>query len=231
MRSFRLRQAEYPLVGLAMRESFVRDQAEFQTYYKSMGEEFLNEFDKAIAGVQGVHSTSTGMYEQKDASARVYELQEDLYRKTMFMKDYVNHAGLDVKPVNEAIKSLRKSDTEAAVKAVRQAVVYYQPFAEQLTDMPDGFADSMATDADALKARNNEQNTAMNFRTNLTAENRAKYVALDKIIKKVSNAGKRIYKGTPKANEYTVSHLLSRIRTSQRPAGEAPAPDIVPVNE
>ena len=208
------------MVGLALKESFTRDQAEFQTYYKSMDAEFLSGLDAAIAGVQAVHSASTGMPEQKDASARVYELQDKLYRSSLFMKDYVKDAGLDTAPASAAVKALRDTDTEAAVKAVRQAVSYYTPMAAQLKDMPDGFAETFIADATELERLNNEQNTAMNFRVNLTDENRAKYDALDEFISKIGNAGRRIFKGTPKANEYTVSHLLGRIRAPQRPAGD-----------
>ena len=219
MKSSKIRQEEYPLVGLAMRESFARARADFQTFYRSMTDEFLAGFDAAIAGIQEVHSASTGLPEQKDASAKVYGLQSSLYRKSLFLKDYVKDAGLDAGPASEAVKALRKADTEAAVKAVRQAVSYYTPLVAQLKDMPEGFADAFVADAVELERLNTEQNTAMNFRANLTGENRAKYDALDGYISKVSNAGKRIYKGTPKANEYTVSHLLSRIRTPQRPEG------------
>ncbi len=231
MRTFRLRQAEYPLAGLAMKESFARDQADFLAYYKSMDDTFLTGFEKAIADIQEVHGTSTGMPEQKDASAEVHALQDTLYRKALFLKDYVKDAELDVAPASAAVKALRKSDTEAAVKAVRQAVVYYQPHVAQLKDMPEGFAETMATDADALETLNNAQNTAMNFRMNLTDENRAKYDVLDTYIRKVGNAGRRIYKGTAKASEYTISHLLSRIRTPQRPTEGTVTPDPTPVNE
>lgn len=217
MRSFKIRQAEYPLVGLAMKESFTRDQGEFLTYYKSMGETFLSDFETAIAGVQGVHSSTSGLAEQKEASARVYELQNKVYRDMLFMKDYVKDAGLATTEAAAAVRALRRADTEAAVKAVRQAWAYYTPQAEKLKDMPEGFAESLIADINELERLNTEQNTAMNFRANLTDENRAKYDALDGYIGKISNAGKRIFKGTPKANEYTLSHLLSRIRVAQRP--------------
>lgn len=220
MRSFRIRQAEYPVVGLAMKESFTRDQAEFLAYYKSMDETFLSGFDAAITDVRNVHLNTTGLPEQKEASAKVYELQESLYRKALFLKDYVSDAGLDTTLITATVKALRRTDTEAAVKAIRQAVAYYTPLADKLTDMPEGFAEAFITDAGMLEQLNIEQNTAMNFRVNLTDENRAKYDALDAYIRKVSNAGKRIFKGTPKASEYTVSHLLTRIRVAPRPAGE-----------
>lgn len=220
MRKFRIRQAEYPVVGSAMKESFSRDQEQFSTHYKSMDETFLSNFGAAIADVRNVHLNTTGMPEQKEASARVYELQDSLYKRALFLKDYVSDAGLDTALIAAAVKALRRTDTEAAVKAVRQAVAYYTPLAAQLTDMPEGFAETFITDAGTLEELNIDQNTAMNFRVNLTDENRAKYDALDDYIRKVGNAGKRIFKGTPKANEYTVSHLLSRIRAPQRLPGE-----------
>ncbi len=37
MRKFRLRQAEYPHVGLAMKESFTRDKADFLTHEREFG--------------------------------------------------------------------------------------------------------------------------------------------------------------------------------------------------
>ena len=228
MKSSKIRQAEYPVVGLAMKESFTRDQAEFLAYYKSMDEAFLSGFDAAIADVQNVHLNTTGMPEQKEASAKVYELQDSLYQRALFLKDYVTYAGLDAALITAAVKALRRTDTEAAVQAIRQAVSYYTPMAAQLTDMPEGFAETFIADATELERLNIEQNTAMNFRKNLTDENRGKYDALDAFISKVSNAGKRIFKGTSKANEYTLSHLLSRIRAPQRPPGET---DPLPVNE
>lgn len=221
MKSLKIRQEEYPQVGLSMKESFTRDQAEFSTHYKSMGAEFLSGFEAAIADIQAMHAATTGMPEQKDASARVYELQSGLYRKSLFLKDYVKAAELDAAAANEAVKALRKGDTEASVKAVRQAISIYQPHVPKLTDMPEGFAESFVSDANELEILNNEQNSAMNFRIYLTAENRAKYDAMDEYIRKVGNAGRRIFKGTPKAKEYTVSNLLSRIRAPKRAGEEA----------
>lgn len=214
MKSLTIRQEEYPLVGMALSTSFERDKALFAEHYKSMDETYLKTFNTHIDAVKKLHSTASGLAAQKEATAKVYDLQKDLLRRAMFLKDYATYANADTKAATAATKTLRKSDTEAAIKHLRQAVVFYTPLAGQLTDMPEAFLEKIAQDTDQLETLNNEQNTAINFRTGLTAENRETYNVLDATFSKICNAGKRLFRGTPKADEYTLSKILKRIRAT-----------------
>lgn len=216
MKSLKMRQAEYPLVGMAVKDSFKRDQTEFAKHYKTMDASYLTLFETSLAQVQAVHAASTGLAEQKEVSAKVYLLEEDLLRRTTFLKDYAADAAQDTTPAADTAKALRRGDTEAAVKALRQAATHYTPDIAAMQDMPQDFLTQISADTAELERMNNEQNTAMNFRPGLTEENRAKYDTLDACIAKVSNAGKRIFRGTAKADEYTISKILTRIRAAER---------------
>jgi hypothetical protein len=72
-------------------------------------------------------------------------------------------------------------------------------------------AELEATKAD-LEARNASQNKIMNDKGQLYEDNKADYDALYEFIKTITGAGKIFYNGAVKANEYTVTKLISRMR-------------------
>lgn len=217
MSSNRMRQAEYPLVGLALHGSLEENLPQFSLHYKNMDAQYLTDFKSAITDVQEVHASTTGLPEQKDLTSLVEEKQEQMMRKMGFLRDYANLADLDEAPAKAAEKELRRGDTEEGVKAVNRAVAFYTPHMEKMTSfMSEDFLTTVTTEVNELETLNVEQNKAINFRSNLTEENRAKYDTLDEYIRTVSRLGKRLFRGTAKADEFTVSKILTRIRVAPR---------------
>lgn len=221
MKSFRINQAEYPMVGNAIYQSMNENLDNFKTHFSVIDENYAKEFKNAITDVQGVHAASTGMNEQTSVTKLLTAKQTELVDTLKFVKDYAFLGGVDEKPLKEPLKALRSGDTEEGVKATLSALAYYTSQKEKMTSMPAGFLEKVKPLADEVERLNNEQNAAMNFRASLTKENRAKYDALDEYISTVCRLGKRLFKGTPKENEFTVSKILSRIRVAPRKEGDS----------
>ena len=220
MKSFRIRQAEYPMVGSALYRSLSENLPNFTTNFKTIDAGYADGFKKAIEDVQAVHAATTGLEAQKDVTKQVMDKQNTLLDRLKFLKDYAFLAGLSEKPVMEAANAFRKGDTEEGVKAVNRALAYYTANKEQLTSMPENYLEEITTLANEVEVLNVDQNAAMNFRSSLTKENLAKYDALDEYISTVSRLGKRVFKGTPKEVEFNVSKILSRIRVAPRKEAE-----------
>lgn len=216
MKSFRIRQAEYPMVGSALYKSLSENLTDFTTNFKTIDVAYADGFKKAVEDVQAVHAATTGLDAQKDVTRTLMDKQSALLNRLRFLKDYAFLADLDQKHVMEASKAFRKGDTEEGVKAVNRALAYYTANKEKLTSMSDNYLEEITALANEVEKLNVDQNAAMNFRSSLTKENLVKYDALDAYISTVSRLGKRVFKGVPKEIEFNISKILSRIRVAPR---------------
>lgn len=226
MKSNSINQGEYPVVAMYLKDMLAKDKAEIQPFFKSMDEKFDADFENAIVEVQAVPLTATGLMQQKDASLVVYGIMENVMKKLPYLKIYAVNAGVEKTYVEKALKFGRVSDTEGLVKSVKEAVMFYNSKKAQLVDMPDDFLEKLSADVVELEKMNVSQEDFKHTRRNMTAENAAKYDMLDDFIKRVSRAGKTVFKGTSKADNYNISKILSNIRSASRPASSDAKTDV-----
>ncbi|MDO5523842.1 MAG: hypothetical protein Q4G48_07350 [Bacteroidia bacterium] len=222
MASLRFKQEDYPAVADFMINSFERDLADFTSKYRTMNSDYLAGFKESNAAVKIALSGVLTKERQKKMTSDLYAAADRLKDDVILLKDYALRGGLNGNAIGNAIKQLTGRNVEAAVKTVRDALPYYTEHAEALADMPEGFLGQMATDVAHLETLNAEQNRLMNERKQGTADNKLLYKALNKYLSEVGKAGKIIYKGTPKRDEYTISKIVSRVRAANKSGAEAP---------
>ena len=89
--------------------------------------------------------------------------------------------------------------------------------------MAEDFTDTLAADRDYLEQQNVLQNQFKNQISVLYNANKVEYDALYAYVSEIANDGKIMYKGTPKAREYTITKIIERMR-SGNVGGSDPTP-------
>jgi hypothetical protein len=86
--------------------------------------------------------------------------------------------------------------------------------------MAAGFPSALAVSKADLEAKNVLQNKVMDSKGQLHEDNGSEYIALYDYISTFAKAGKIMYNGLGKADEYTVTRLISRMRGGGTPPAE-----------
>lgn len=211
-----LRLEEYATVGDFLRVSFVRDQTEIMVRYPKLNAAFLAGFDAKLQEIKTLESSIVLTDEQKTATAQLYAEAAVLNKELNFLSSYLKEANLDSTAVSELKKDLRNGNIEGAllkIESVKQYIVAHQA---ELVDegMAPNFATTLAQHKTSMAAKNGLQNAYMDSRKTLTQTNKAKYVALYAEINKIIKAGKLVYDGQNKKDEYVLSKLIARMRVT-----------------
>jgi hypothetical protein len=82
----------------------------------------------------------------------------------------------------------------------------------------------LAADRDYLEQMNVFQNEVKNKVADLYTTHKKEYDALYTFITEIVNDGKIMYKGTPKAKEYTLTKVIERMRSGNTGGSDAPTP-------
>ena len=97
------------------------------------------------------------------------------------------------------------------IEGVKQFVVAHKTVLEA-EGMASNFDATLDAHKNSMMQKNALQNSYMNNRKQLTEQNSAKYKALYLYITKIIKAGKLLYDGETKKDEYIVSKVISRMR-------------------
>ena len=116
-----VKKENYTALAEFMVVSFERDLVEFTTYFKSMDQDYLTKFKEAIAEAKRVVSSVNVKAQQKNTTKILYEKADELKNILMFLKKYVDNAGLEssmLSKINNLLRSLggraRRSRVEAS---------------------------------------------------------------------------------------------------------------------
>ena len=210
----RLKLEDYAAVGDFMLQSFERDKAEFVKHYKTMDENLLKAFKKANEEVKKLTSGMAQTKEQQKITTQLYTLLDEVKGKIVFLSDYAKRAKLDTAQLTKTAKQLASRNAEGAVKMLRDALPYYQTQAAAIADMPEGFLEDIQAKIIRIEKLNADQNASINLKKGITGANREQYENLYAYLAEVARAGKLIYKGTPKADEYTLKAIHSRVQAA-----------------
>lgn len=223
MKKLRFSQEDIPVIADFVITSFERDKTEFVEHYKTMDDTYLDGFKEANTNVKTLVSNVANVARKKKITNALYACADSMSEKIFMLKDYAIRANLDVEVISKAPKLLRTRNLEGAMKAIRDSLPYYTENIDMLVDMPEGFLSNLSSDITEMYALNVEQNRLINEGKLSTDEARAVYAIVDTYIGEVCRAGRLIFKGTPKADEYMLKKLLSRVRAAKKAKTEAAA--------
>ena len=204
MRIFSLKQEDYPAIADFISVSFERDLAEFTEVYKTMNAEYLEKFKKAITELKN-HDSAAGIFvKQKETTAKMYKLSDDMKHNIVLLKDYCARSGVNTSIISNMVQKINGKNIEGIIKSMRDALPYFVDNASKIADMPDGFLEKIIAQTKELDVLNVEQNKLMNERKLSTSESKKLYE---------SDTLKWITKYL-KDNNYTITQVASQLLVS-----------------
>ena len=221
MASMTLKQEDYPAVADFMITSYERDLPDFSKYYKGMDEGYLTDFKASNAKLKNAPSGLVRKKKQTGVTKSLYTKLDETKKEVIFLNDYAQRAELDVTPLTQIVKQINTRNAEGVIKGLRDALPYYEEHKAEMIHMPEGFLTAIAGRVTEIETLNASQDSSMNEKKSGTSATRKQYDEVYGYISEVAKAGKLIYKGTPKADEYTISALLSRLHAAKK-ASETP---------
>ena len=203
MKAPTIKHEDYAVIADFIAVSFERDLDSFSSTYKTMNASYLENFKKAISQLKNNDSTNAIVIKQKETTANLYKQADELRRNITFLKDYATRSGLDTSLLKVVVTKINGRNIAGVVKAVRDA-------------MPEGFVEKRVEQTKQLDALNVLQNTLMNERKYHTQANKEMYALIKKYIGDIAKAGKLIFQGQKKEEEYVISKIVTRAKTNKQ---------------
>lgn len=220
----RLRMEEYyPAAGF-LAASFTRDRAELMGRFSEFTPLYLTGFvakkDQVKVLEQGIVLTD----DQKTATADLYAAAGALNNELNFLVFYFKQAGLDNSMLTRVKKDLDKDNIEGACLKLEGVVQFILERQDLLVNkgMTESFPTTLAETKNLLLEKNELQNLKMNQLKQLHSDNNVVYKELYKYITTICSAGKIMYKGQIKVDEYTMAKLIGRMRSVNQPRDVTP---------
>ena len=214
MANLRIRTEEYSALGDFIRASFERDQAEIAARFPKLGADFFNDFLVKLEAIKTLESALVQTEQQKSATAALYAEAAALNKELNFLSLYMRDAGLSSAAVTDLKDSLTRGNIEGSIlkiESIKQFAVANQAALETEGMAPD-FVGLLESHKISLAAKNAQQNILMNSRKQLTDANKAQYNKFYDYMTKVARAGKLVFDGDVRKDEYMLSKVLQRMR-------------------
>ncbi len=213
---------EYVPGALFIKTSFIRDREELVTRFAEYTPEYLVGFEEQITTVKQIQRTMVLTDEQKQATVNLYLKADSLNVEFNFVTSYFKKCKLDTKILSALKKDLTSRNIEGATDKIASIIqlIGVNKAALVSKGMAANFVETLAADMDYLEQQNVLQNEVENKVSDLYAVNKAEYDALYAYIAEIAADGKIMYKGTPKAKEYTIGKIIERLRSGN--SGGAP---------
>lgn len=207
----KLKQEDYTALADAMLVSFERDLADFNKVFRTIDSDFLAAFKKANEDLKNASSSLVIKQSQKQTTKEIYQKADEFREKLLLLKAYVKRAKLDVPLLKETITVLKSRNLEKAIKNTREMLPFFTENKSKIKDMPDDFLSDIPATLVYFETKNAEQNALMSESKRTTSEAKPLYDTLYNYIKEVADAGKVVYKGNPKKEDYTISKIIQRM--------------------
>jgi len=214
--STKLRIEEYLPTGSFLKTSFSRDRAELEEDFSEFTPEYEAAFETQLQTVAKLEDLLVLTDEQKAVTKSLYLATAAVNKELNILAFHFKRAKLDTKPLTEVKKELTKANAEGAhlkLKAIIQFIDSKKDLLES-KGMKAGYTDQLTVKNKELLDKNILQNKLMDNRGQLSEDNAKVYKELFKYISTIAEAGKIIYAGQGKRDEYVISKIVSRLRTS-----------------
>ena len=213
--STKLRIEEYLPTGLFLETSFSRDRAELEANFSEFTPGYLADFQNQLAIVSRLEDSLVLTQEQKGVTQSLYIAKDAMNKELNILSFHFKSAKLDTKIITKVKKDLGTGNVEGANLKLKAIIQMIDSKTEDLESkgMKAGYSSGLATRNKELLDKNVLQNKLIDARGQLAEDNRSVYKALYKYISTIAQAGKIIYDGKGKRDEYVISKLVSRMRS------------------
>lgn len=224
----RLRKEEYAPAAQFLKTSFAQDRAALALRFPEYTAAYQTAFESKIAQVVNLETGVVATENQKQATSDLYDKADFLNNELNFITSYFKRADLDSKMVSKVKTDLNKYNIEGAclkIQGLKEYIVAHHVVLESK-----GMAASFPTELETIKTyltdKNVLQNSTMNQLKTLHNANKGTYNELYAYITSICEVGKLVFKYNPKADEYTITKLIGRMRSSHH-SGDTPPPPAV----
>lgn len=217
-KSVKLRVEEYVPMAMFLMKSFERDRTEMASRFKEFTSDYQNAFGVQLEKVSALEQTINLTREQKNTTAALYALASQMNKELNFLAFWMKSAGLDRKVLTGVKRDLLQRNIEGACLKMAGLVQLVQKEAALLESKGMGadFVQRLIDVKNDLEKHNALQNEIMDIRGQLYEDNSRAYKLLHGYISTIAEAGKIMYDGLGKRDEYTLRKLLSRMRAGVR---------------
>ena len=211
----RVKLEEYVHLGSFMMESFVRDLPLIEARFTKYNAAYVAHFQNLIDGIINLEGTLVLTEEQKKVTDDL-AIEVDAFDKELnFLSVYFKDAGFSTDAITVLKNSLKSGNVEGALlelKSVRQFAAANKAILEE-QGMGVTYIDELEATYTSISAKNVMQYKIMNEREKLVDGNKAAYKDLYACIAGVAEKGKLVFKGSGKADEYTITKIIGRMRS------------------
>lgn len=213
-----IKREEYTALGDFIKTSFIRDQDAIKVRYPKLNENFLTAFTTKLEQLKVMETADVVSSEQLKTTALLYNEAKALNEELTFLSDYFAGAGMDNTIISRLKKDLRTYNIEGAVlkiESVLQLIASNTPALRE-EGMAAGFPETLTQYKVSLAALNSQQNQHMNSKKGIYETNGAIYEELYEYIATIADGGKKVFKDKATADEYTIKHIIQRMRAAKR---------------
>jgi hypothetical protein len=152
--------------------------------------------------------------QQKSVTRELYESARAMNKELNILSFQFKRAALDTAIMTRVKKELSRGNIEGACQKVDAVVQLLDEKSEilQSKGMRTTYSSELGIKNAELLQKNVLQKQLMDSRGQLTETNKQKYKDLYEYIGTISKAGKILYDGFKKEDEYTIAKLISRMR-------------------
>ena len=219
--SFSIRIEEYTPLGDIILSNFNRDFVAISTRYPKLNDAFRTSFTNKLEAVKTQEKNLVITEQKKAITISLYQESDALVEELLFVKDYINDAGLNNAIVTSLIHDLRSHNIEGACDKIESLKQFID--ANQAPILAEGmaatFTDDLENHKTSLAKKNKDQKITSDSGVTLTGNNNSHYTDLYNDIVKISDKGKRVFKNTLFEDQYIITKILKSMRSSNHGKG------------
>ena len=196
--------------------SLTRDIAVFNTEIGTFNPNYLISFRLVKEEVRELDQANTLLQLQKGITKNLYAKADSLKKPLNLFMQVVKKTDLDPKLLKELSTDLTSRNIEGAMLKITKLkqVIEANETILMGKGMKPTFLDTLEEVFSFFVVKSNEQNTIMSQRKLLISHNLSKYDELYVYISDICATGKILFKGEVKADEYTISKILKRLKAN-----------------
>jgi hypothetical protein len=226
VRNYNCKDEELPVIGGYVIIAYKRDATDFFNYSPKFNGSYLSGFQSKVSAAEELLNPKTEIAESKVITARLYATASGLLPSLDRLEGYVKLAKneIHISVADFGISLLRKKinrkDMEGVLKNLRLVISNTQNYRQILEaqGLTGDLVASLEAAVVSIAADNNLQYEMLTKRVELVRNNLNLLNDLYDQLKEICDVGKILYKKTlpEKANEYTFTHLLKKVRYSSK---------------
>lgn len=213
-KSVKLKLEEYVLAASFLLTSFSRDRVELEEIFSEFTPAYEDEFNARLTVVKTLEQSLVLTEKQKGVTKALNQAASAMNKEFNILSFQFKRADLDTAIVSRVKRDLTSGNIEGANKKVDAVIQFLEDKSEilQSKGMKPNYITELGARNAALLKKNVQQKKLMDSRGKLTEVNKQKYKDLYEYISTITEAGKILYDGFKKEDEYTITKLISKMR-------------------